>query len=674
VTTPPAASSIPVERSLFGETVVDEFGWLRNRENPDTIAHLEAENAHAETVLAPLAPLRQEIFDEIVARTQQTDMSPPTKWDDYWYASRTAEGLQYPVFVRMHGGPDGPEEVLLDANALAEGQDHLTLAVFAVSPDHRRLAYAYDFDGSESFTLRFRDLDTGQDLPDEIDGTYYSGAWSAESDVFFYTTFDEAHRPYRVWMHRLGTDATTDRVVFEEPDDRMFLSIKTTTDRKYVLIAAGSQITADLHYALSTDPAPRFTPLLPRTHGVQYAADHQDGRWLVVTDDSAPNGRLLSIAVDDPSDTETVIPHDPLRKVAEVKAFSSHAVVSGRIDGLTSLTILHDGARNQVDFDEEVYTADMSNNYEYDTTVLRISYQSMTTPRQIIDIDLETGERVVVKEQPVLGGYDRTDYVSERLWATADDGTLIPISVVRKRDLSLPAPTLLYGYGSYEITVDPYFSIPRLSLLDRGAVFAIAHPRGGGEMGRLWYEGGKLEHKKNTFGDFVAAAAHLVETGVTTPGQLGARGGSAGGLLMGAVTNLRPDLFRVIVAEVPFVDVINTMLDETLPLTVIEWEEWGNPKLEEQYRWMRAYAPYENLTAGTEYPAMFVTAGLNDPRVSYWEPAKWVAAMRATTTSRGPVILKTEMGAGHGGKSGRYDAWRDEAEVVAFILDQLGAV
>jgi oligopeptidase B len=260
------------------------------------------------------------------------------------------------------------------------------------------------------------------------------------------------------------------------------------------------------------------------------------------------------------------------------------------------------------------------------------------------------------------------------LWATADDGTLIPISVVRKRDLSLPAPTLLYGYGSYEITVDPYFSIPRLSLLDRGAVFAIAHPRGGGEMGRLWYEGGKLEHKKNTFGDFVAAAAHLVETGVTTPGQLGARGGSAGGLLMGAVTNLRPDLFRVIVAEVPFVDVINTMLDETLPLTVIEWEEWGNPKLEEQYRWMRAYAPYENLTAGTEYPAMFVTAGLNDPRVSYWEPAKWVAAMRATTTSRGPVILKTEMGAGHGGKSGRYDAWRDEAEVVAFILDQLGAV
>lgn len=659
---------------MFGDTVIDDFGWLRNRESPDTQAYLTAENDYAESVLAPLASLRQEIFDEIVARTQQTDLSPPARWGEWWYATRTEEGKQYPTLIRMHGSPDGTEQVLLDANLLAEDHDYLSLAVFKVSPDHRLLAYSFDVDGSESFLLRFRDLETGQDLADEIPTTYYSGAWSSDSASYFYTTFDEAHRPDKVWMHRIGTDPATDRVAFEEPDDRMFLEVKTTTDRRFVLVTAGSQITADVHYSDAADSDPSFQPILPRIHGVQYSADHRDGRWLVVTDEEAPNGRLLSVALGDPSDRLTVIDHDPLEKVSSVKAFASHVVVSGRSDGLTTLMVLTDDKQSELDFDEAVYTVGLDTNYEYETSVIRISYQSLTTPRQIVDVDLTTGDRTVVKEQPVLGGYERDDYVSERLWATADDGTQVPISLVRRRDLDLPAPTMLYGYGSYEVTVDPYFSIPRLSLLDRGAVFAIAHPRGGGEMGRLWYEGGKLVNKMKTFTDFVAAAQYLVDAGITRPERLAARGGSAGGLLMGAVVNLRPDLFRVVVAEVPFVDVINTMLDETLPLTVIEWEEWGNPKLEEQYRWMRAYAPYENIESGTEYPSMFVTAGLNDPRVSYWEPAKWVAALRARTTSRGPVILKTEMGAGHGGKSGRYDAWQDEAEVLAFVLDQLGAV
>ncbi|HSJ28860.1 MAG TPA: prolyl oligopeptidase family serine peptidase, partial [Acidimicrobiia bacterium] len=447
-----------------------------------------------------------------------------------------------------------------------------------------------------------------------------------------------------------------------------------TTDRRYVLVAAGSQVTADVHYADTAAATPDFQPVLPRVQGVQYTADHRDGRWLVVTDADAPNGALLSIDVEDPSDIETVIAHDPLRKVADVKAFAGHVVVSGRIGGLTSLTLLKDGGLRPVDFDEAVYTVGLETNHEYETDTIRIAYQSLTTPRQVIDVDATTDQRTIVKQQPVLGGFEPEDYVSERLWALADDGTRIPISLVRRADLSLPAPALLYGYGSYEATIDPYFSIPRLSLLDRGVVFAIAHPRGGGEMGRLWYEHGKLAHKMNTFTDFVRAAEYLVESGVTPPGRLAIRGGSAGGLLMGAVANLRPETFRVVVAEVPFVDVVNTMLDESLPLTVIEWEEWGNPSIEEQYRWMRAYAPYENIQEGSEYPAMFVTAGLNDPRVSYWEPAKWVAALRSTATSRGPIILKTEMGAGHGGKSGRYDAWRDEAEVLAFVLDQLGAV
>ena len=659
---------------MFGESVVDEFGWLRDRENPETLAYLAAENAYAESVLAPLLPLRDTVFDEIVSRTQLSDMSPPAKRDEWWYASRTEEGLQYPVFVRMHGAADADEEVILDANELADGHGYLSLGNFEVSPDHRLLAYSVDTDGSESFTLRFRDLETGIDLDDEIAGTYYSGAWSSDGRTFFYTTFDDAHRPDRVWMHKIGTDATDDSVVFEEADDRMFLVLTTTSDQRYILINAGSQITADVHYADSEEPGAAFTPVLPRVHGVQYSADHRDGRWLVVSDASATNGRLFSVAVDDPTDAHTLIEHDPERKVSAVKAFARHVVVSGRVDGLTSLTIVTDDADPFVmDFDEDVYTVRLSTNHEYDTSVVRISYQSLTTPPRIIDVDLDSGGREIVKEHPVLGGYSPDDYISERLWAIAEDGTRVPVSLVRKRDVRLPAPTLLYGYGSYEVTVDPYFSIPRLSLLDRGVVFAIAHIRGGGEMGRAWYESGKLASKINTFTDFVRSAEHLVERGITTPETLAIRGGSAGGLLVGAAMNLRPDLFRAVIAEVPFVDVINTMLDESLPLTVIEWEEWGNPNLEEQYAWMRAYNPYENIRGGAEYPALFATAGLNDPRVSYWEPAKWVAALRSRTSARGPVILKTEMGAGHGGKSGRYDAWRDEAEVIAFLLSQVAA-
>jgi oligopeptidase B len=673
VTTPPPIADRRSEvRTLFGETVIDGFAWLRDRDDSATIAHLEAENAYAEQVLATVGPLRQQIFDEIVSRTQQTDLSAPSRWGDWWYATRTEEGRQYPVFVRMKGGPDGEEQVLLDANELAEGNDYLSIGVFKVSPDHRLLAYSYDTDGSESFLLRIRDLESDEDLPDAIAATYYSAAWSSDSRAVFYTTFDEAHRPDRVWRHVVGTDRSDDSVVFEEPDDRMFLQVGTTTDRTLVLVEASSQITADVHYIDASAPGDTFVAVRPRVHGVKYSVDHQAGRWLVVTDEDAPNGRMLSIAVDDPDDEVLLIEHDPLRKVDEVKAFAGHLIVSGRIDGLTSLTVITADATGELDFAEDVYTVGLGTNYEFDTSTLRISYQSLTTPRQIIDIDLADRTRVVVKEQPVLGGYDRDEYVAERVWVAASDGTQVPVSYVRRRDIELPAPTLLYGYGSYEITVDPHFSIPRLSLLDRGVAFAIAHPRGGGEMGRLWYEGGKLANKMNTFTDFVAAAEHLVHSGRTTPDTLAIRGGSAGGLLVGGVSNLRPDLFRVVVAEVPFVDVVNTMLDETLPLTVIEWEEWGNPKLEEQYRWMRAYAPYENIRPDEEYPAMLVTAGLNDPRVAFWEPAKWVAAMRTTTTHRGPLLLKTELGAGHGGKSGRYDQWRDEAEIIAFVLDQLG--
>ncbi len=671
---PPIAKKVPVARTLHGETIVDDYGWLRDLDDPDTLAYLEAENAHTEAMTAHLADLRVEIYAEIDRRTLQTDLSAPARKGEWWYASRTVEGLQYPINVRMRGGPDGPEQVLLDVNALAEGHDFMAIGVFAVSPDGGLLAYSTDPFGSEDYTIRIKDLGTGEDLDDELLHTYYSAAWSADGRHLFYTTLDAAHRPDTVWRHRIGTPQTDDVVAVHEPDEHMFLSVGTSQDERYLLVSASSQMTADVRYLASDDPSGEWAWVEPRRHGVEYRADHKDGRWLVATNDGAADGRLVSIAVGDPSDRVDLLAHEAGRKVEGVLALSSHIVVQGRVGGRTAVIVIPDGLdAYELSFPEEVHAVRPEVNLEYDTDVLRVRYESLVTPRQILDVDLVTGERTVVKATPVLGGFESVDYVSRREWALAEDGTRIPLSIVHRADLDLasPQPLLLYGYGSYEASIDPTFSIPRLSLLDRGVVYAIAHIRGGGEMGRAWYEGGKLEAKATTFTDFVAAADHLVSSGVTAPDRLVARGASAGGLLMGAVANLRPELFAGIVAEVPFVDVVSTMLDESLPLTVIEFEEWGNPKESAQYEWIRAYSPYDNV-AEAEYPAMLATAGLNDPRVSYWEPAKWVAKLRAVATNRGPLLLRTEMGAGHGGPSGRYDAWRDEAFTLAFVLDVLG--
>ncbi len=671
---PPQPKKVRTIRSLHGEDFVDDYSWLRDRNDPDTIAYLAAENEYTERATAHLEDLRTQIFAEIKTRTQETDLSAPAKRGEYWYASRTEEGKQYPTHVRMRAEPDGPEEVLLDVNALAADHEYLRVGVFSVSPDGQMLAYSTDTDGSEKYTMRIRDLAGGADLDDVLENTYYSAAWSADGRHLFYTTIDAAHRPDKIWRHALGTAQSEDELVLHEPDDRMFIHVTTSQDEQYVIAAAGSQTTADARYIPADQPTAEWQWVLPREHGVEYQADHREGRWLVVTNDDAVNGRLLSVSVGDPADVIEVIPHDPARKLSGVVAFSQHVIVFGRGAGLTAVTILADGTDpHDLDFDEPVYTVGPERNLEYDTTTLRIHYQSLVTPRRIIDVDLTTGERRVVKETPVLGGFNSSDYTSSRDWATAADGTRIPISIVHRADLdrTRPVPVLLYGYGSYEIPVDPTFSIPRLSILDRGVMFAIAHIRGGGEMGKPWYESGKMTNKANTFEDFIACARHLIDTGVTTPELLVARGGSAGGLLIGAVANMAPELFKALMAQVPFVDVVNTMLDETLPLTVIEWEEWGNPKIEEQYRWIREYSPYDNVD-GREYPAMLVTAGLNDPRVSYWEPAKWVAKLREVGTTRGPLLLKTEMGAGHAGPSGRYDAWKDEAFDLAFMLDQVG--
>ncbi len=668
----PIAPRRPTSRDLHGETFTDDYAWLRDRTNTETIGYLESENEFTDSSLSHLGDLRKTIFEEIRSRVLEDDISAPAKRGQWWYASETSEGSQYPTLVRMKDAADGERQVTLDVNALAEGHDYTQLGTYNVSPTQRCVLYSVDHDGSESYRLKIRDLETGHDLDDEVDGTYYSTAWSADEDYIFYTTVDAAHRPYRVWRHQVGSDASSDTIVMEEPDERMFLSVGTTHDDRYLIISASSAETASAWFLDAENPTGAFSEIVPRKEGVEYSVEHRNDSWLIVTDEDAPNGRLIEIDVDTGHERE-LIGHDDMKRINGVLPLADHLAVFGRSNGLRSIDIIDDTGRIEpLTFGEEVYAVGVSSNLEFETAVLRVAYQSMVTPAQIIDVDLNTGLRTLVKETPVLGGYDPSDYVSRREWAVAADGTRIPISIVHRADLdtSGPKPMLLYGYGSYEASIDPTFSSARLSLLDRGVIFAIAHVRGGGEMGRLWHRNGKMATKINTFTDFIRCADHLVDAGYTQPSVLAARGGSAGGLLMGAVINLRPELFKAVIAQVPFVDVINTMLDETLPLTVIEWEEWGNPAIPEQYEWMRSYSPYDNVQR-VEYPAMLVTAGLNDPRVAYWEPAKWVAKLRSTATFRGPLLLKTEMGAGHGGPSGRYDAWREEALVYGFLLDQI---
>jgi oligopeptidase B len=655
-----------------------------------------------DAVLGHTAPLQETLFEEIRSRVLETDVSVPVRKDGWLYASRTTEGLQYATHTRTPcddaGEPVGDESVVLDENALADEAGYFALGAFDVSPTHRRLLYSTDYDGDELYTLRVRDLETGTDLDDVIEGTYYGTAWCDDEDVFYYVLPDEAMRPYRVRRHRIGTSVADDEVVFEETDERFFVAVERSRSERFVFIASGSKTCDEWHLCDAADPAAVPTVVWPRRDEVEYGVDHGvseggDELW-IVTNLDAPNGRLLRLSLaqleertTDPDDadvhpwTEEVLAHDPAVKIDSVDVFASHVVVEGRRDGLTWVQVRPrgDGAGDpfDVDFGEAASTIGVGQNAEFVTDTLQLVHTSFTSPRGTWDLHLPSRERVLRKRQPVLGDWDPERWATSREWATAPDGTRVPITLMHARDVDVdsdrsePAPLMLYGYGAYEACIDPTFSSARLSLLERGMVFAIAHVRGGGEMGRHWYDDGKLLHKSNTFGDFVACAEHLVARGWTAPGRIAARGGSAGGLLMGAVLNARPDLWGAVVAEVPFVDVVTTMLDATLPLTVTEWEEWGNPAEEDSYRAMRAYCPYENVRAAA-YPPVFISSGLHDPRVQYWEPAKWTAALQAANTADTAVLCKTEMGAGHGGPSGRYDAWRDEALVYAFVLDALG--
>ena len=664
---PPLAPRTPRTRTTHGEAVIDNWFYLRDRDHPATIPYLEAENRFTEAATASTEPLRQQLYTEMVGRIQETDSTVPWKSGDWHYYTRTEQGRQYSVFCRK--GADGAEQVILDGNALAEGHDYFALAFSPVSPDGQLLAFATNTDGDEVYTLRFRDLRTGSDLPGEIPGVYYSATWAPDSRTFYFTTLDDTKRPWRVWKCIAGSAAAPE-LVFEEPDARFNVGIDLSRSRAYLFLTVSSHTTSEIWFTEAQRPGP-FTRLQARVQDTEYYVDHQGDYFYIRTNQDGRNFRLLRAPVVELSSWEEVIAHRVNAAIEDLDAFAGHLVVTERVDGLKQLRIIDvsSGEHHSVTFDESACTFVEDHNEEYLTTLFRFTWSSLTTPRSVFDYDMNSRQRTLLKRYAVLGDFEPANYVAERLTATSHDGTQVPLSLVYRRGFERNgrAPLYLYGYGSYGIVTDPAFSPERLSLLDRGYAFAIAHIRGSGDLGRLWYEDGKLGHKKNTFLDFIACAEHLVANHYTSPDRLAIAGGSAGGLLMGAVTNLRPELFHTVVAHVPFVDVVNTMLDETLPLTVTEYEEWGNPNVAADYAYIRSYAPYENVVPAV-YPNILATGGLNDPRVPYWEPAKWVAKLRENNLGAATVILKTQMGAGHGGPSGRYAKLQEKAFEYAFVL------
>lgn len=703
----PVAKKIPTERIHHGETVVDHYEWLRDKDDPEVIAYLEAQNAFTEKHTAHLDGLRKQIFAEIKSRTKETDMSVPSRRGRYWYYGRTQEGKQYAVHCRCPIADDEDwtppevseevelpgEEILLDSNAEAQGHDFYSLGALSVSDDGDWLAYSTDVVGDERYTLRFKNLRTGELLDEYIADTAGGAVWSADAQHVFYQTVDAAWRPDTVWRHDFGTDGP-DVKVFHEPDERYWVGMGSTRSDRYLVIGAGSKVTSEVYVLDAHDPTGEFRSVAPRVDGVEYSVEHAviDGAdyFVIVHNDIRDGAKAENFAidiapVDDPADRRELIAHDATRRIEDLDAFRDYLVLSYRREALPRIAIADlrtisgvpaDRDFHEVVFDEELASVGLAGNREWATPKLRIGYGSFTEPSELIELDVTTGERTLLKRQPVLGGYDSADYVQSREWATAADGTRIPLSIVRRKgtDENRPAPLLLYGYGSYESSIDPYFSVSRLSMLDRGVVFVLAHVRGGGEMGRYWYENGKELSKKNTFTDFVSAAQYLVDSGWTTPAQMVAEGGSAGGLLVGAVANLAPQLFNGILAAVPFVDALNSILDPSLPLTVIEWDEWGDPLHNpDVYSYMRSYSPYENVVE-RPYPPILALTSLNDTRVLFTEAAKWVARLQECNTSGNLILLKTEMSAGHGGVSGRYKQWEEVSFEIAWILQQTGAL
>ena len=666
---PPVCEKRPHRLEAHGDVRVDDYFWLNQREDPEVLAYLEAENAFTEARMAPTEALQEELFDELVSRIQETDVTVPVKDGPYAYYTRTEEGLQYPVHCRKPAA-GGAEEVLFDLNAMAEGSGFFSMGARVPSPDHGSIAYAVDRVGRRLYDVEIRNTIRG-DTERAIEGTSGSIAWEADGRAVYYVKRDpETLRAYQVWRHVIDTSQDLDTLVFEEEDEEFSCYVTRSRSDRYLMIVSRQTLSTEVRVLDAEDPGAGWRVIAPRERGHEYSVDHQADRFLIRTNRRAENFRLVSAPVESPGDWTELIPHRVDTLLEDVDAFRDHFVTRERRGGLVHLIVhpLGGGDSFPIEFDDPAYRVGLTGNAEFDARSLRYSYSSLTTPTSVLELDLDSGETARLKEEYVGGGFDRASYVSERIFARADDGTSVPISLVRRRDsVGSAGPLLLYGYGSYGSSQDARFSPRTLSLLDRGFTYAIAHVRGGQELGRFWYEQGKLRRKMNTFTDFIACGEHLVAEGYTTEDQLFALGGSAGGLLMGAVANMRPDLFRGIVAAVPFVDVVTTMLDDSIPLTTFEYDEWGNPGVEGDYRYMLSYSPYDQVRR-QRYPHMLVTTGLHDSQVQYFEPAKWVAKLRATAAPGGLLLFECEMEAGHGGVSGRYASLRKSARTYAFLL------
>ncbi len=678
---PPAAEISPVSFVNHQQERIDNYFWLRGKEKPEVIEYLKAENNYAEKITAHTADLQKTLYDEMRGRIKETDMAVPVKIDDYYYYSRTEEGKQYKVYCRKMDSLSSPEQIILDVNKLSKGHKYYYVGVVKVSPDHNLLAYGVDVNGAEDYDIFFKNLETNKLTEDKIEKATTSMEWAKDNKTLFYIKRKiGTRRPFKIFKHKLGNDGAADTLVYHEKDEAFYLNLGKTKSNKYLYIHASSAVTSETRFIEAEKPDSDFKVFLPRKQDVEYSIHHQgDYFFILINNDHEKNFKLVRTPVDqiEKNHWEVIIPHDKQVLLEHVDAFYNFLVVYERREAIRQVRIIDSktGKSHYVSFDEPIYSIRFSENPEYKTDVLRFGYSSFLTPKTIYDYNMSKKELRLLKRVEVLGGYDPGQYAQERLYATAKDGVKIPMSVVYKKGLKKTGmnPCYLYGYGAYGYPIDPRFKSRRLSLLDRGFIFVIAHVRGGGALGRYWYEEGKLKHKKNTFTDFIACANHLINEKYTNPEKLVISGASAGGLLIGSVLNMRPDLFEVAVADVPFVDLINTMLDETIPLTVIEWEEWGNPNVKEDYDYMISYSPYDNVKA-MDYPNMLITAGLNDTRVFYWEPAKWAAKLRANKIDKNTLILKTKMGSGHFGASGRFDYLKEVAFEYAFILDKLSMV
>ena len=672
---PPETEKKPKITEINGDRMVDNYFWLREKTNPAVIAHLEAENAYTGAMMKPTEALQQKLYNEILSHIKQTDENVPYKKDGYFYFSKTKEGLQYPIYFRKKGSLDAPEEMILDQNELAKGQKFMSLGTFLPSDDGHLLAYSTDNTGYRQYLLQFKDLRTGQLLPDKMERVT-SVAWANDNKTLFYVTEDPVtKRSDKMFRHVLGTDKY--ELIQEEKDELFDIGVGRSLDKAVIMLAAYSKTSNEFRFIPATDPNAAWKIILPREADHEYDVDHRGDLFYIRTNKGATNFRVVTAPVSDPSEKnwKEFVAHRPAVKIESIDLFANHAVLSEWESGLQQIEIIDfkTNKGHRIAFPEPVYSAELSDNREFNTTVLRYRYESLTTPRSVFDYDLKSQHATLLKQTEVPGGFDKNNYKAERVFATASDGTKIPMSVVYRKNVKLDgsAPMLLYGYGSYGISIPPTFSAGRLALLDRGVVYVIAHIRGGGELGEPWRDAGRMMNKMNTFTDFIACAEHLINNKYTSKDRLVIQGGSAGGLLMGAVTNMRPDLFKAVVAQVPFVDVLNTMLDASLPLTTSEYIEWGNPNEKPAYDYMKKYSPYDNIHKA-EYPAMLVKVSLNDSQVPYWEGSKFVAKLRDYKTDHNPLLLKVNMGAGHGGASGRYDAYHETAFDYAFMLWQMG--